>query len=83
MSELTEIAADEVSMRFSEVLAEVESEGKGFVVIRAGRPIARILPIERQPVQLTAQQEAALHRVMTTGWPLGIGKLDREELYDR
>ena len=83
MSELTPITAREANQRFSEVLAKVESEGQGFIVTKHGRPVARILPVEQQRVQLTPEQEAALQRIMTTSWPLGIGKLNREELYDR
>jgi hypothetical protein len=39
-------------------------------------------PRERQ---LTPEQEAALERTrrrLEKGWDLGVGKLDREELYD-
>jgi prevent-host-death family protein len=83
VSEPTQITAREADQRFSELLAKVEREGQGFVVTKHGRPVARILPVEKQQVQLTPEQEAALHRIMTTSWPLGIKKLNREELYDR
>jgi prevent-host-death family protein len=82
MSELTQITAREANQRFSELLAKVESEGQGFVVTKHGRPVARILPVEKK-AGLSAEQEAALQRILTTGWPLGIGKFKREELYDR
>ena len=82
MSELTQISAREANQRFSELLAKVERERQGFVVTKHGRPVARILPIERPQMQLTPEQEAALERIMTTGWPLGIGKFSRDELYD-
>jgi prevent-host-death family protein len=83
MIELTSIPAREASQCFSEVLAKVESEGQGVLVTKHGRPVARLLPIERQPAGLTAEQEAALQRILTTGWELGIRKLNRDELYDR
>ena len=83
MGELTQITAREANQRFSELLSKVEAEGRGFVVTKHGRPVARILPIGRQEVGLTPEQEAALERVMTTSWPLGIKKLNRDELYDR
>lgn len=82
MSELTTISAREANQRFSELLAKVESGGQGFVVTKHGRPVARILPVEKK-AGLTAEQEAALQRILTTGWPLGIGTFKREELYDR
>ena len=83
MSELTPITAREANQRFSEVLAKVESEGQGFIVTKHGRPVARIVPVEPWKKELTPEQEAALQRIMTTGWPLGIGKFSRDELYDR
>ena len=82
MSELTSISAREANQRFSELLAKVESEGQGFIVTKHGKPVARILPVEEKR-GLTPEQEAALERILTTGWPLGIGKFNREELYDR
>jgi hypothetical protein len=45
--------------------------------------VARIVPVEAEPRRLTPEQEAALARILTTGWDLGIGKFDRDELYDR
>jgi prevent-host-death family protein len=82
MSELTSISAREANQRFSELLAKVESEGLGFVVTKRGRPVARILPVDKRS-GLSPEQEAALERILTTGWNLGIGTFKREELYDR
>ena len=83
MSELTSISARVANQRFSELLSRVESEGQGFIVTKHGRPVARILPIEKREAGLTSEHEAALERVLTTGWDLGIGKFSRDELYDR
>lgn len=83
MSELTTITAREANQRFSELLSKVETEGQGFVVTKHGRPVARIVPVEAEKKRLTPEQEAALERIMTTGWSLGIGKFSRDELYDR
>lgn len=82
MAELKEITAREANQRFSAVLGEVERGAKGFVVTKRGRPVARILPIERKPV-LTPEQEAALVSFLSRGWDLGIGRLDRDELHER
>ena len=60
MSELTSISAREANQRFSELLSKVESEGQGFVVTKHGRPVARILPVEKREAGLTPEQEAAL-----------------------
>ena len=83
MSELTSISAREANQRFSELLAKVETEGQGFIVTKHGRPVARILPVQERKAGLTSEQEAALQRILTTGWKLGIGKFSRDELYDR
>ena len=37
----------------------------------------------KRKLQLTPEQEAALQRVLSTGWKLGLGKLDRDELHER
>jgi prevent-host-death family protein len=83
MSELTSISAREANQRFSELLAKVESDGQGFVVTKHGRPVARLLPLEERKMGLTPEKEAALQRILTTGWNLRVGKLNREDLYDR
>ena len=83
MGELITITARDANQRFSELLSKVETEGQGFVVTKHGRPVARIVPVETAKKKLTPEQEAALERLMTTGWPLGIGTFSRDELYDR
>ena len=83
MGELITITARDANQRFSELLSKVETEGQGFVVTKHGRPVARIVPVETARKKLTPDQEAALERLMTTGWRLGIGTFGRDELYDR
>jgi prevent-host-death family protein len=83
MTELTSITAREANQRFSEVLAKVESEGRGFLVTKHGRPVARLLPVEAREGALTSEQEAALETVLATHWRLGGEKLDRDSLYER
>ena len=80
------ITARDANHHFARLLSEVEL-GKEFVVTRNGVPVARIVP-ERLPDgrrRLTAEQEAALARTrarLAQGWPLGIERFDRNELYD-
>lgn len=81
MAELKEITAREANQRFSAVLAEVERGAEGFIVTKRGRPVARILPVERKP-GLTPEQEAALARILSFSLPLGIGRFDRNEAYE-
>jgi prevent-host-death family protein len=63
-------------------LARVETEGRSFLVTKRGRPVARILPVEgeRRP---SPEQEAALRRLFASARPLGVGRLNRDELHER
>lgn len=80
------ISAREANHHFARVLAEVAS-GKEFVVTRNGIPVARISP---EPAadgrrSLSPAQEQALAESLVwlrQGWPLGIGRFDRDSLYD-
>lgn len=80
------ISARDANHHFARLLRDVEA-GKEFVITRNGTPVARIVP-ERTPEgrrRLTLAQEAALERSIAwlrRGWPLGIERLDRNELYD-
>jgi prevent-host-death family protein len=80
------VTARDANHHFARILHEVEA-GKEFVVTRNGVPVARIVP-ERLPDgtrRLTPVQQEALERSIARlrrGWPLGIDKVDRDELYD-
>jgi len=80
------ITARDANHQFSNLLRQVEA-GREFVVTRNGVPVARIGPV--QPAdghrRLSDEQERALVDSLARlrkGWPLGIGRLDRDELYD-
>jgi len=80
------ITARDANQHFARILNEVEG-GKEFVVTRNGVPVARIVP--ERPAdgrrKLTAEQERLLAESNTRlrqGWPLGIKRFDRNELYD-
>lgn len=83
MAELKTVSAREANHRFAELLSEVETKGSGFTVTKRGRPVARIVPVEAAPRRLTPEQEAALARLLSTGWNLGGVWNGRDELYDR
>lgn len=75
----------EANQTFARVVREVEA-GDAFTITRNGTPVARILPIEGARRVLTAEQKAALARILARseeGWPLDAEKFNREELYDR
>lgn len=80
------VTARDANHHFSRILDEVAG-GKEFVVTRNGTPVARIVPerLADGRRRLTPAQEEALARSitrLTPGWPLGIRKVDRDELYD-
>src|ERR1051326_4971045 len=76
------ISLREANQGFSRCIREVEA-GEKFVVTRKGKPVARIVPVTGKRV-LSTEQEAALARAqarMRKGWPIGAGRLNRNELY--
>ena len=81
MSELISINLREANQQFSELVRRVEATGRGYLVLRHGRPVARLLPTEERAERLTPEQRAALSRLLATSWPLGIERFDREEAY--
>ena len=77
------ITLREANQAFSRCIREVEA-GEEFTITRNGQPVARLVPIRRERV-LTPEQEAARTRArarMEKGWPLNIGRINRDELYD-
>jgi prevent-host-death family protein len=77
------ITLHEADQNFSRVVREVEA-GEEFTITRDGEPVAKLVPVRRERV-LTPEQLAAVERTrrrMEKGWPLNIGRINREELYD-
>ncbi|MFO1047196.1 MAG: type II toxin-antitoxin system Phd/YefM family antitoxin [Geminicoccaceae bacterium] len=83
MSEFVTITAREANHRFSELLSKVESEGRGFVVTKHGRPVARIVPFEAGSRRIDPDKEAAMERLFASAKPLGVGRISRDELHER
>ena len=81
MVDLAPVSLREANQRFSELVRRVEATGQGFVVLRHGKPVARLLPVEDRPDRLTPEQRAALGRLLSVSSPVGIGRFDREEAY--
>lgn len=79
------ITAREANQRFSKVMREVQ-EGYEFVVTKRGRAVMRLSPVAKAGERvLTPEQERAALRMlkrMRRGWKLGIGKFDRDEIYN-
>jgi prevent-host-death family protein len=81
MADLAPISLRDANQRFSELVRRVEATGQGFVVLRHGKPVARLLPVDDRPDRLTPEQHAALARLLSVGSPVGVGRFDREEAY--
>lgn len=81
MADLTPINMRDANQQFSELIRRVEQTGEGYLVLRHGKPAARILPADEGPRPLTPDQEAALQSLLSTSWPLGIKKFDRQDAY--
>jgi prevent-host-death family protein len=81
MADLATITLRDANQRFSELVREVEATGQGFVVLRHGKPVARLLPVEDRPARLTPEQRAAMARLLSVNSPVGIARFDREEAY--
>lgn len=74
----------DANQNFAKYVREAES-GREVVITRRGVPVAKLIPAAGKRV-LTAEQRAARERAlkrMRKGWPLGIGKLDRDSLHER
>ncbi len=79
-----QIGIREANLHLSRYIAAVE-RGEEVIITRRGRPVARLLPVPKQR-QLTPEQEAARARTlarMRKGYPLGIGRIDRDSLHER
>jgi prevent-host-death family protein len=74
----------DANQNFAKYVRQVQA-GEEIVITRRGEPVAKLSPVSGKRV-LTPEQQAARRRAlarMKKGWPLGIGKLDRDSLYDR
>ena len=78
------VSLRDANQNFAKLIRTVQS-GEEIVITKRGQPVAKLSPVSAKRV-LTPEQEAALERTrkrLKKGWPLGIGKFDRDCLYDR
>jgi len=78
------VSLRDANQNFAKYVRAVQS-GEEFVITRRGEPVAKLTPVSGKRV-LTPDQQAARARAlrrMKKGWPLGIGKFDRDSLYER
>jgi prevent-host-death family protein len=74
------IAAADANRQFSRLLREVQA-GDSFVVTTRGRPVARIVPVDKQAAARLAAH-AELMRHLATRTAQNIPPWTRQELYD-
>lgn len=73
------VSAAEANRGFSEILRGVR-EGHSYVVTNHGRPVARIVPAERDDAARDAKKEAFLERLRNQP-VMNAGRWTRDELY--
>src|SRR3954449_864661 len=66
LADLTPINLRDANQQFSELVRRVEATGKGYLVLRHGKPVARLLPASETPPRLTPEQKGALARLLST-----------------
>ncbi len=74
----------DANQNFAKYVRAVEA-GEEFVITRRGQAVARLAPAAGMR-KLTPEQQEIRRRLVARlrkGWKLGIGKLDRDSLYDR
>lgn len=72
------ISASEANQHFSELLRDV-SEGDSFTVMSQGRPVARVLPVDRDRERRSVQQLLAF----VASLPIRhSGEWSRDDLYE-
>jgi prevent-host-death family protein len=73
-------SAANANRKFSLILRGVR-EGRSYVVTSHGRPVARIVPVERRGNVTTAARDALLARLEQQP-VVNVGRWTRDELYE-
>ena len=74
------VSAADANRKFSKLLRAVR-EGRSFVVTSHGRPVARIVPAEKDS-EVTRVAKGALLRRLASEPVIKIGRWSRDELYE-
>lgn len=76
-----QVGLREANQHFSRYVAEVEKGGE-ILITRRGKPVARLIGIPERK-RLSLEQRQALARLKASARPLDIGRIHREDIYDR
>jgi prevent-host-death family protein len=72
----------EVNQHLTRYVKAAEA-GERIVITRRGKPVALLLPFPKADRSLSAEQEAALERILSQSHHLGGKAPSRDELYER
>ena len=76
-----QVSLREANQNLSRYVAEVEKGGE-ILITRRGKPIARLSGIPERK-RMSREQRVALRRLKASGRLLALGRVRREDLYDR
>ena len=76
-----QISLREANQHLSRYVAQVE-KGSEILITRRGIPVARLTGVARQQ-RVSREQRQALARLRASARPLHIGRIRREDVYDR
>ena len=72
----------EINQHLTRYVKAVEA-GEQIVITRRGKPVALLSPLPQEGRRLTAEQEAALERILSRSDHLGGKPPSRDELHER
>lgn len=79
------VTVTEANQEFSRIIKDLEECGESYVILRRGRPVARLVPHGENKME-NAEWRAAYDGMMAhlkQGAHLGGLKINRDDLYDR
>lgn len=79
------ISVTEANQSFSKLIRNLEQDGEGYVILRRGKPVARLIPDTNDRLTDPVWQDA-FTRMMTRlhdGASLDGLRIERDELYER
>ena len=74
------VSAADANRKFSRLLRDVR-DGRSYIVTSHGKPVARILPVDKNGAAARGARKALLKRLRSER-VMKIGKWTREELYE-
>src|SRR5436309_14756590 len=76
------VSLREINQHLTRYVKAVEA-GEQIVITRRGKPVALLSPLPQEGRRLTAEQEAALERILSRSDHLGGKPPSRDELHER